>query len=160
MWNTRSVCAEEKIRQTARQIRKGGKELDIIQYESSFPCFLLPGNLLSGLQPDQFPTDKTIRLRDETAVSEALLILGTAVFFTAWLHISNRRSLITVACKKSSCSHCLLLWNKRKPFLYHYKTLKQYLRYFWWWYFTKSLWTINLLAVLKSLFLTELMRLC
>lgn len=50
-------------------------------------------SLLSVFHSNEYPTDKTIRLRDKTLVSKALLMLGSNIFSTVSLHISYRQSL-------------------------------------------------------------------
>lgn len=50
-------------------------------------------SLLSVFHSNEYPTDKTIRLRDKTLVPKALLMLGRNTFSTVSLHISYRQSL-------------------------------------------------------------------
>lgn len=50
-------------------------------------------SLLSVFHSNEFPADKTIRLRDKTLVSKALLMPGTDRFSSVSLHISHRQTL-------------------------------------------------------------------
>lgn len=84
------VCARtsDADRQTGRQEKRDERKplSNMILHFSS-------ASLLSVFHSSEYPTDKTIRLRDKTLVSKALLMLGSNIFATVPLHISYRQSL-------------------------------------------------------------------
>lgn len=94
------VCVREQLDRLADKNKRRR------QTWSNMILFFPPSNLLSVFHSDEYPTDKTIRQRDITVVSEALLMLGTSMFSTASLHVSKRWSLITKACKRLGTSVC------------------------------------------------------
>lgn len=82
------VCDRDSDGQTGRrEKREETKPL------SNMNLHFSSASLLSVFHSNEYPTDKTIRLRDKTLASKALLMLGSNIFAVVSLHISYRQSL-------------------------------------------------------------------
>lgn len=77
---------EQTDRQAGRREKQEASEL-LSNMNLHFSSF----SLLSIFHSNEYPTDKAIRLRDKTLVSEVLFMLGNNIFFTVSLHISYRK---------------------------------------------------------------------
>lgn len=86
------VCVRERHRQTDWQTGRQEKKQERKPL-SNMNLHFSSASLLSVFHSNEYPTDKTIRLRDKTLVSKTLLMLGRNIFATVSLHISNRQSL-------------------------------------------------------------------